>query len=159
MVCRDDPGVFGLPFHQRLVEKFESSVHRILECGACHGEFKGFPHTEKKVPVCSPCHSKVVAGYQKGVHGMSAARAVQEALGCGDCHGKIHSALPRTDPGSPVHRSNLAGTCARCHASVGLKTIPHSGRQAGIGLSRERPRSSGKKRPQRCHLFRLPRLP
>ena len=58
--------------------------------------------------------------FDVSVHGYALERGFTRAPSCGDCHG-VHEILPSSEPGSPVHRSNLPNTCAACHGTVELE--------------------------------------
>jgi cytochrome b subunit of formate dehydrogenase len=102
-------------------QQFAASAHGTLGCNGCHTDITEYPHPEKPAaPDCATCHDDMVAAYQRGVHGQSRAQGGTEAATCTDCHGGIHALVPHAEPGSAVHWSNLAATCARCHADVDL---------------------------------------
>lgn len=101
--------------------KFPASAHGAFGCATCHSSIKGYPHPALITPPdCATCHGDVVASYQQSVHGQARAHGVQEAATCGDCHGDIHRVTLHTETSSAVHWSNLAATCARCHANAEL---------------------------------------
>ena len=88
----------------------QQSVHGSLGCVDCHQGFNpgDLPHAKTIAPVnCQTCHD--VAGYDKSIHG-----SALTAEGCKSCHGS-HNILVPGNPDSTVHRSRLAGTCAKCH--------------------------------------------
>ena len=53
----------------------EESVHKALDCLACHADIQSLPHAEELEPVdCSECHEVVGWQYLKGVHGAAFAK-------------------------------------------------------------------------------------
>jgi predicted CXXCH cytochrome family protein len=65
--------------------------------------------------------------YKTSVHGKKWAKGDNNVAVCTDCHG-VHDLRPPSDPRSKVHPTNIATTCAHCHAdalymkSYGIKT-------------------------------------
>ncbi len=97
-------------------------------CAECHGGHAMRPSDE--IPAfacqsgldqpCVECHD--AAHYRVGpssaggaVH--AAGDCASAAITCFTCHG-YHGILPRTDPDSPVGRTNIAATCGTCHEQV-----------------------------------------
>jgi predicted CXXCH cytochrome family protein len=128
-----------------------------LTCAACHGGdpstddpdramsraagWKG-KITRQQIPeLCASCHAdadrmkKYNPGlrvdqfqqYKTSVHGKKWAKGDSNVAVCTDCHG-VHDLRPPSDPRSKVHPTNIAATCAHCHAdadymkSYGIKT-------------------------------------
>jgi predicted CXXCH cytochrome family protein len=128
-----------------------------LTCVACHGGdpsaddpdkamsrasgFKGKIKRRQIPELCASCHSdaermkKYNPGlrvdqfqqYKTSVHGMKWAKGDSKVAVCTDCHG-VHDLRPPSDPRSKVHPTNIASTCAHCHADpdymkpYGIKT-------------------------------------
>jgi formate dehydrogenase gamma subunit len=72
-----------------------------------------------------------VSAYRHSLHGVARARGDLDASTCSDCHGSAHAMTATADSTSPVHRTRLAGTCARCHSDRALMekrgvTIPQA---------------------------------
>jgi cytochrome b subunit of formate dehydrogenase len=104
-------------------EKFASSTHGSFDCTVCHDDATEMHEPDLKpvgLDACAVCHEDSVAAYRGGVHGAARFAAVAEAASCTDCHGNIHQVISHTEAESPVHRSQQAATCARCHADVEL---------------------------------------
>ena len=55
--------------------------------------------------------------YKTSVHGQRWAKGDSKVAVCTDCHG-VHNLRAPSDPRSPVHATNIATTCAHCHADV-----------------------------------------
>lgn len=110
-------------------------------CSDCHSEhvFKNPWETgdllyrgDPSIGDCIWCHSSdriiakygltpgIVESYLDDYHGLAVRSGDGQAASCGDCHG-VHDVHPHTDPKSPVHKDNLAGTCGKCHPGVGPK--------------------------------------
>ncbi|MDQ5980417.1 MAG: hypothetical protein QG602_3394, partial [Verrucomicrobiota bacterium] len=121
----------------KFVAGFNHSVHgsalladkeNSASCVDCHGA-----HAMNKAAVgtasvnrlhltdtCARCHEKEAADYRQSTHAVALGKGNLDSAACTDCHGE-HDIRPRTDPSSPVHKSNLAQqVCAECHASVRL---------------------------------------
>jgi len=106
---------------------FQRSVHKDLDCTACHAATAGetgkeIPHPldipdpnctavcrredQKAEPRFDPLH------YPDSVHGRAyPERGVREVARCWDCHGK-HNIRSSSDPESFVHRKNISRTCS-----------------------------------------------
>jgi hypothetical protein len=94
-------------------------------CARCHADadiMKRFdPHTRVDQ----------LAEYRTSVHGKRNAAGDTKAAVCVDCHG-VHGIRAVGDPRSSVYPTNVAETCARCHASeevmksYGLPTRQHA---------------------------------
>lgn len=125
------------------------SVHSAigLSCTGCHGGdpkdmdkkqahakakgFKGSPSGLGIVKVCSSCHSNVRMmrayhlpadqefEYRTGTHARGAKNGGKPGATCVDCHNS-HDVRRVNDTLSPVYRSRIPKTCARCHADAGL---------------------------------------
>lgn len=82
--------------------------------------------------ICMDCHANTrittrhpempnvlrIRAYADSVHGRAVAKSgLAVAPTCTSCHG-THSLAPADDPGSPVHRGNVAATCGRCHQGI-----------------------------------------
>jgi hypothetical protein len=129
-------------------EQFEVDVHHQagLSCADCHGgdandeamsamsPAKGFRSAPKKnqIPdLCARCHSDAaymhrfnpqlrvdqLSQYLTSVHGKRLKQGDNKVAACVDCHG-VHNILPASDARSPVCPSNVAATCAHCHADA-----------------------------------------
>jgi hypothetical protein len=127
---------------------FAADVHRQvgLGCADCHGgdpkdesmnamsRAKGFRGAPKKAQVpefCARCHADIaymhrfnpklradqLSQYLTSVHGKRLKQGDTKVAACVDCHG-VHNMLPASDTRSPVHPTNVASTCARCHADA-----------------------------------------
>jgi cytochrome b6 len=126
-----DTPVFAAGFQQDDPEElFKTDIHnqRGLSCGDCHG---GNPQPEKRevAALCARCHSDPnymrrfnpqirvdqFAEYQTSVHGMRNAKGDENVATCTSCH-SVHDIRPVRDPKSPVYPTQIASTCAKCHA-------------------------------------------
>jgi cytochrome b subunit of formate dehydrogenase len=107
---------------------FKASVHSAFGCADCHSDVKGYPHEPAPQKVgCAACHAEAEAAYHDGLHARARQEGRTRAATCADCHGDVHTVLPRTDPASKVHRRSLATTCGACH---GVKFVMEA---TGIG--------------------------
>lgn len=142
--CHTDmPEPLGPP-----VEGMKTDVHAKagLSCADCHGgdpndpedsamdEKKGFvgkPAPADVPAFCGRCHADggymrrfnpslatdQLAQYRTSVHGQRLAKGDAKVATCISCHG-VHGILPGSDARSPVHKTNVATTCAGCHADA-----------------------------------------
>ncbi|HZP43658.1 MAG TPA: cytochrome c3 family protein [Candidatus Binatia bacterium] len=137
------PAPLGTP-----VEGMRTDVHAKagLSCADCHGgdpgdtsdgamsKAKGFvgkPSAADVPAFCGRCHADEnvmrrwnphlptdqLAQYRTSVHGKRLAEGDDRVATCVSCHG-VHGILPVGDARSPVHKTNVATTCARCHADA-----------------------------------------
>jgi hypothetical protein len=77
-------------------------------------------HADAKVTARHPEMPSVlrIRAYTGSVHGQAVAKkGLAVAPSCTGCHG-THDLMPADDPKSAVHRTNLAGTCGRCHQGI-----------------------------------------
>ncbi len=112
-----------------------------LTCQACHGaprpestpEAPVFPPIARTAiaPLCARCHADAAymrqfapqvrvdrySQYQTSIHGQQMAKGNEQVATCSDCH-HAHGILQVKDTRSPVAPSNVATTCARCHADA-----------------------------------------
>src|SRR6266516_7204614 len=55
------------------------------------------------------------AEYQTSIHGMRGAKGDEKVATCTSCH-SVHDIREVRDPNSPVYPTQVASTCAACHA-------------------------------------------
>jgi hypothetical protein len=127
-------------------EQFAQDIHaqKGLTCASCHGGdpsksdmdamsksagFRGKPARKDIPALCGKCHSDGAylrqynpslrtdqfAQYQTSVHGKLLKKGDTKVAVCTDCHG-VHGLRPASDTRSKVHPTNVAQTCAQCHA-------------------------------------------
>ena len=114
--------------HRGIYEMYTASVHSA-----------SVTRTDKKLPVCSDCHSahsiqrtdlsnfrlhimdqcgrcheKIAETYFDTFHGKVSKLGYLTTAKCYDCHG-AHDILPVTDQRSRLSRANIVQTCAKCH--------------------------------------------
>ena len=111
-------------------ELYKNDIHnqRGVSCGDCHGD-NPQPTKKEVAPLCARCHSDLnymrqfnpqmrvdqFAQYQTSVHGMRNARGDENVATCTSCH-SVHDIRRVRDPKSPVYPTQIASTCAKCHA-------------------------------------------
>lgn len=118
-----------------------------LTCTSCHGGdsssddmtqamgkaagFKGHIDRAQVPALCGKCHSDAAymrgfnpsvrtdqfSQYKTSVHGQRLAKGDTHVAVCVDCH-TTHNIRPPNDPTSSVYPTNVAQTCARCHANA-----------------------------------------
>ena len=125
-------------------KKYDSGIHakalkagigQAARCVDCHGG----PHeilpatdpaskvSQRNIPqTCAACHGKTsvmqntgistqpVNSFEQSVHGKAIEGGNVKAADCVDCHG-MHDILPANDPKSPIFKTNVPATCAKCH--------------------------------------------
>jgi hypothetical protein len=80
-------------------------------CGKCHGNPDVITRANIQI-------GDVASKYHDSIHGRAVEKAgLVVAPTCVDCHGN-HDIRRRTDPMSPVFRSNVPHTCGKCHAGI-----------------------------------------
>ncbi|MHB9037633.1 MAG: hypothetical protein ACYC64_13280 [Armatimonadota bacterium] len=136
--CHFDP-LFAKLHKLPSVKKYKESVHaRAVEqgdefdiaavCTDCHGVHdiessgkKGSSVSRPHVPdTCGKCHDQELKDYQASIHGKAAARGVQSAPVCTDCHGE-HLISKPSNPDSPVYPTRVAATCSKCHEDIKIQ--------------------------------------
>ena len=112
-----------------------------ITCADCHGPARPGSTAAAPIyapiartaiaPLCARCHADAsymrqfapqvrvdqFAQYLTSVHGQQMARGREEVATCSDCH-HAHGIRQVRDARSPVAPSNVAKTCARCHADA-----------------------------------------
>lgn len=124
LACHGPPGVTDSAGRALAVdgERYAGAAHGILPCTTCHADAATVPHEAApgrvEVEPCAACHAEAVAAHRGSVHGVPEGVKTPPAASCADCHGDLHTVTPGREPASPVHWTQQAGTCARCHARV-----------------------------------------
>jgi cytochrome b subunit of formate dehydrogenase len=138
----------GQPAHERAAREYAASIHGVshtlgasgaASCWDCHGAHDIVPVKQADSPVfklnlprtCAKCHSnpglteeyqikypEAAEQYTDSIHGRALLKmGLIVAPSCNDCHG-IHDIKRRVDRDSPIHHSNVARTCGKCHVGV-----------------------------------------
>ncbi|MGE5862078.1 MAG: multiheme c-type cytochrome [Ignavibacteria bacterium] len=83
-------------------------------CGKCHKE--GTPvQSQRKID-----QTNIIENYSESIHGEGLLKkGLIVTATCTSCH-TAHDILPHTDQKSSIARSNIANTCAKCHAEIEL---------------------------------------
>ncbi len=137
------PGEYGRP-----AKLFAADIHHQagLGCADCHGGnpaddsmnamspakgFRGAP-TRAEIPqFCGRCHSDPtymrkfdpslrtdqVSEYFTSIHGKRLKQGDPKVAVCVDCH-SVHNIRAPSDTRAPVYPTNVAKTCAHCHANA-----------------------------------------
>lgn len=137
------PGEYGQP-----AKLFSADIHHQagLSCVDCHGGdrtddsmnamspakgFRGAPAKAQVPQFCGRCHSNPsymrkfnpglrtdeVSEYFTSVHGKRLQQGDTKVAVCVDCH-SVHDIRAPSDPRAPVYPTNVAETCAHCHADA-----------------------------------------
>jgi uncharacterized protein with PIN domain len=109
-------------------------------CKECHGTHAVQGRRDPQSPtfptnvpeLCARCHREgqkaalrytgrqheIIESYAESIHGKGLLKSgLTVTATCTSCH-TAHSVLPRTDPGSSVHRKNVPATCGACHQGI-----------------------------------------
>ncbi len=78
-------------------------------CARCHADVEYMKQYNPKLPVDQ------LLEYRSSHHGKLLEQGDTRVAQCVSCHG-VHGMLPVEDTRSPVHATNVANTCAQCHA-------------------------------------------
>lgn len=107
-----------------------STINRVniaKMCGSCHGD--------KSVMAGTGISNRPFLAYQESAHARAIAQGNAGAAVCTDCHNS-HDILPASDAGSPIFKSNIPKTCAKCHSSIAVEfTESVHGQAAARGVS------------------------
>jgi hypothetical protein len=145
--CLDCHSALDAPLHVD-ADHYAQDIHaqKGLTCADCHGGnptiadpdamskkagFRGHIDQKQIPALCGHCHSDgaymrqynpslrtdQLSQYQTSVHGKRLAGGDTNVAVCTDCHG-LHGIRPPNDPRSSVHPTNVAQTCAHCHADA-----------------------------------------
>ena len=98
------------------------SIHSILgeqACASCHGNAHEVTAAAKLAAAkCVECHEQEVSDFAASAHGRAAKADDPDAPTCSSCHGSIHEIRSSAEPGTPVAKQQMAGTCAKCHSNA-----------------------------------------
>ena len=113
-------------------ELFKNDIHnqRGVSCIDCHKD-NPQPQKSEVAALCGRCHSDPnymrrfnpqirvdqFAEYQTSVHGMRNVKGDEKVATCTSCH-SVHDIRAVRDPKSPVYPTQVASTCAKCHADA-----------------------------------------
>jgi len=87
-------------------------LHQAKICMECHADARITARHPEMPSVL------LIRAYADSVHGQAVAKkGLTVAPTCTGCHG-THDLAPADEPGSPVHRANVAETCGRCHEGI-----------------------------------------
>jgi len=89
-----------------------SVVNIPLLCGGCHHE-----GTDVSLQHDIP-QDRILENYSQSIHGVGLfKKGLTVTAVCTSCH-TSHDILEHTDPGSSIHRANVARTCMVCHSRI-----------------------------------------
>ena len=134
--------------HEKAAGQYAASIHGVSHklgasgaagCADCHGKHDMLPAKHSESPVfklnlpntCASCHTnagltkeyqmklpEAAAQYMDSIHGRALLKmGLIVAPSCNDCHG-VHDIKRAVDRESPIHQSNVAKTCGKCHVGV-----------------------------------------
>lgn len=148
--------------HTQEASGLAGSVHAgqgASSCLHCHGNPHGIVKvTDRRSPVyplniphtCGACHGNaafvkqhhlknVYGEYKDSIHGSALTKdGLLVAANCSSCHG-THHILPHTNPESSTYRTNIPGTCGKCHAGIEAKYLAGTHGKAMLAGSKKAP--------------------
>ena len=90
------------------------AVSQIPElCAKCHADVEFMKKYNPKLPVDQ------LLEYKSSLHGKQLAKGDKNVATCISCHG-VHGIFSVKDTRSGVYKTNVAGTCAKCHGDATL---------------------------------------
>jgi formate dehydrogenase gamma subunit len=126
-------------------------------CTDCHGEHEIRRIDDPNAPVnqsnlaeyvCGKCHNDPqlvqkyglpegrFTSYQDSYHGLAVRGGSLKAANCVSCH-KAHEILPSSNEASSINKSNIVGTCQKCHPRANLAfATSYTHRTASIQFNR-----------------------
>jgi cytochrome b subunit of formate dehydrogenase len=142
------PAVDCARCHEATGKEYATSIHGVSRamgasssatCKDCHGDHTILPVKHPASPVfkmnlaktCARCHANpgltaeyrmkhpaAAEHYQESIHGKALMQSgLIVAPSCNDCHG-VHNIRRVVDRSSPIHHSNVADTCGKCHVGI-----------------------------------------
>jgi cytochrome b subunit of formate dehydrogenase len=152
--------------HDDIAKEYATSIHGVslqmgasgaATCASCHGAHAIAPVKHPDSPVfklnlprtCATCHNNpglteeykmkyphVAEQYTESIHGRALLKlGLIVAPSCNDCHG-VHNIRRTVDRSSPIHHSNVAHTCGKCH--VGIESVYNESVHGQLLLAGER---------------------
>ena len=137
-IChKREAGAYAESIHGRGLARKDTDVPTCQRCHGGHDIVAARDPASRVQPlhqakICLECHADsritarhpempsvlVIRAYGDSVHGQAVTKkGLAVAPTCTGCHG-THDLKPGDDPGSPVHRANVAATCGRCHQGI-----------------------------------------
>jgi predicted CXXCH cytochrome family protein len=128
---------YTISVHGKLSAEGDPDAPVCLDCHGKHSTQKknvpSSPTFARNVPeLCARCHRvgekaavridsevpDIVKAYEMSIHGKGLVESgLIVTATCTNCH-TSHGELPPADPGSSVHRDNVADTCGNCHYGI-----------------------------------------
>jgi hypothetical protein len=117
--------------HHGIQEQFVESVHsatvtktdkKLPVCSDCHSAHS-IRRTDESgfmleiMDKCGRCHEQIAKTYFDTYHGKVSRLGYTKTAKCYDCHG-AHDIQRVTDPRSHLSRANVVATCQKCHANA-----------------------------------------
>ena len=128
--CHDKESMYRNSVHGKAVAAGNMDSAACHDCHNLHDIKKlgaDAEHRDFHTKVCLKCHADeklmkknnvtnvAVKSYMDSYHGKNYRLGFpQKVAGCADCH-SAHSILPKSDPNSNLHPTNLVKMCASCH--------------------------------------------
>lgn len=114
--------------HHGIQEQFQKSIHspdvtttdkKLPVCSTCHSAHTITRTDEEgfKLEImgqCGNCHKEIAETYFDTYHGKVSELGYTKTAKCYDCHGS-HDILPVSNPASHLSRDNVVETCQKCH--------------------------------------------
>ena len=107
--CSDCHGLHDTRVFHTSLESYPAEAREFytLKCKFCHAD--------EQMMKRNGLSAKIVGYYEQTYHGkVEEIGYPTRVAGCADCH-TYHNVLPKEDPRSSIHPSNLEENCGRCH--------------------------------------------
>ena len=151
--CADCHDAATMGFQQGAHGRVHGNGKAAIACSSCHtaheiksaADPQSATHPINQPKTCGACHldnsvthgraatvDRPVERYSLGVHGRALAEGNDAAPSCSACH-EPHRSLPKSDPRSMIHRTNISATCGACHADIAAE---YDASVHGVGLRR-----------------------
>lgn len=145
VVCHEDQN-FAEKWYRhtarRIREVKRSSAEIAVMCGGCHADEKVIKrHMDAAQKAGKELGKKFPVAYDSyldSFHGKVSKYGNAEAANCVDCHSSqtnyflsVHEIRASRDPASPLHESNRAETCKRCHKAADANFAKHDPHPTG----------------------------
>ena len=117
--CSDCHGLHDTRVYHTSLEKYPSEARAFYteKCKRCHAD--------EAMMKRNNLSADLVRYYEETYHGrVQNVGYASRVAGCADCH-TTHNILPKSDPRSSIHPSNLIENCGRCHTGFHARFVDY----------------------------------
>ncbi|MBA4396251.1 MAG: cytochrome C [Syntrophus sp. (in: bacteria)] len=117
--CSDCHGLHDTKVYHTSLEKYPSEAREFYteKCKRCHAD--------EAMMKRNNLSADLVRYYEETYHGkVQSVGYTSRVAGCADCH-TTHNILPKSDPRSSIHPTNLVENCGRCHSSFHARFVDY----------------------------------